>query len=106
MQEWMQNFLSPDRVSKTERINNVRESLIDYGFYHDLRDVTRMYAEYINNKHYGYAGGVMDQPDGYWHDMNLMRNLAFYVEELLPFATDGEQKDFIQQIKDNDELIF
>ena len=50
-----------------------------------------MYAEYVNHGRYGYAGGVMDQPDAYWHDMYVMRSLALWVEHFAPLVgmTDG-----------------
>jgi hypothetical protein len=94
----MDNFLHPDQMNRVDRINGVRQRLLNFGFYHDLHDVKRMYAEYVNNKHYGYAGGVMDQPDTYWHDMSIMKDLEFYVEELLPFASAEEKEDKIREM--------
>lgn len=43
-----------------------------------------MYAEYINNKHYGYPGGVLDQPEEYWHDMGMMKWLELWVKHVAP----------------------
>lgn len=69
---------------ETPNQEDVNQALKDFGFYHDLADVKRMYAEYSNNKQYGYAGGVMDQPDSYWHDMYIMKNLELWVKHFAP----------------------
>lgn len=84
----MEHFLNPGNPNR----ESIEATLKDYGFYHNLGDVMRMYAEYVNHGRYGYAGGVMDQPDTYWHDMNIMRNLALWVEHFAPLAgfTDGQ----------------
>ena len=95
----MQHFISPDNVNRNEHLITVRESLIDYGFYHELVHVYRMYAAYNNHGILGYAGGVMDQPEAFWHDMHIMRNLETYVKELLPYAHEQTPEDKIRQIK-------
>ena len=84
----MQHFTSSD-VKPNRDV--VEAALKDFGFYHDFGDVARMYAEYVNHGNYGYAGGVMDQPDAYWHDMYIMKNLALWVEHysILIGITDG-----------------
>lgn len=72
----MTQFLSGEPPS-AETIN---AALFDFGFYHALVDVERMYAEYANHGRYGYDGGVMDQPEEYWSDMAMMRWLEMYVK--------------------------
>ena len=95
----MQHFLNLDDLNRTERVNRVRAALVNFGFYHEIDHVCRMYAEYKNHGNYAYAGGILDQPDTYWHDMSVMRNLEFYVEELLPFAHDDQPESWITILK-------
>lgn len=64
--------------------SDIEDALVNFGFYHRFSDVERMYAEYTNNKQYGYAGGVLDQPDEYWHDMDTMRWLELWVKHVAP----------------------
>jgi hypothetical protein len=73
------HYFLDDSPPTTEAIEN---ALIDFGFYHRFPDVSRMYAEYINNKQYGYPGGVLDQPEEYWHDMNIMNWLKLWVKHV------------------------
>ena len=95
----MQHFLDFDDLNRTERIKRVRQALINFGFYHEVVQVCRMYAEYKNHGNYAYSGGVLDQPDSYWHDMSVMRNLEFYVKELLPFAHEEQPESWITTLK-------
>ena len=74
----MQQFLS-DQPPDTQTIE---DALVDFGFYHALPDVERMYAEYMNHGNYGYAGGVLDQPQEYWDDIGIMRLLELYVKHV------------------------
>lgn len=74
----MTQFLSDDPPD-TETIEN---ALLDFGFFHNWRDVTRLYAEYVNKGNYGYPGGVLDQPDEYWQDIETMRWLELYVKHV------------------------
>ncbi len=74
----MRQFLNSKPPSNTDIIN----ALLDFGFYHPLSDVQRMYAEYTNHGHLGYAGGVMDQPEEYWHDMDTMRWLELWIKHV------------------------
>lgn len=76
----MQQFMS----STPPNASDIEDALIDFGFYHRLSDVERMYAEYVNKGHYGYAGGVLEQPDEYWHDMDTMRWLELWVKYVAP----------------------
>jgi hypothetical protein len=62
----------------------IEDALIDFGFYHQLIDAERMYAEWVNHGNYGYAGGVLDQPEEYWRDMGTMRLLELYVKHVAP----------------------
>jgi len=95
MQEWMQGFLSSDEPPH----HVIEDALLDFGFYHTPLQVQRMYAELTNRNHYGYAGGVLDQPPEYWHDMATMQWLKLYVEHVLPQAGLIPQHDVIEQLK-------
>jgi hypothetical protein len=79
----MQVFLDPNYKPKYKELE---QELKNFGFYHSRTDVYRMYAEYVNNGQYGYAGGVLDQPSTYWHDMAVMRKVHAFVQHYLPFA--------------------
>jgi hypothetical protein len=46
MQQWMQYFLSTDDPNPAD----LDKALVDFGFFHNVKDVKRMYAEYVNNK--------------------------------------------------------
>ncbi len=76
----MRQFLSNSAPSTED----IEAALVDFGFYHSLPDVQRMYAEYTNHGHYGYAGSVMEQPEEYWHDMDTMRWLDLWVKHIAP----------------------
>lgn len=76
----MQYFLS----DTTPSVEQIEAALLDFGFYHRDEDVERMYAEYVNNKLLGYAGGVLDQPEEYWHDMAIMKWLELWVKHVAP----------------------
>lgn len=76
----MQTFLDTNYKPK---YSEIEQSLKNFGFYHPVSDVFRMYAEYVNHGNYGYAGGVLDQPDTYWHDMHTMRLIKIFVENFL-----------------------
>lgn len=97
--------MNPDSVSQKDRRSAVESTLKDYGFYHDLGDVQRMYAEYVNNRLLGYAGGVMDQPDAYWHDMYVMKNLAIWVEEYAPLVGFTDGIPVIDKLKSGGSLL-
>jgi hypothetical protein len=92
----MTAFVNP---SDTPDRDSIDEALYNYGFYHDLSHVKRMYAEYVNHGHYGYAGGVMDQPDAYWHDMYVMKNLELYVKHFAGLVDFTDQVPIIQKLK-------
>jgi len=83
-----------------ETINN---NLKDYGFYHTPEQVQRMYAEKVNHGLLGYVGGVIDQPDEYWHDMSVMRWLQLWVEHVAPMAR-LEQVSAFDTIKEHGTL--
>lgn len=69
--------------SNSEPTAETIEAMIeDFGFYHTWTDVYRMYAEYINRGHYGYEGGVLDQPPEYWQDMTTMKWLELWVKHV------------------------
>jgi hypothetical protein len=72
----MQGFIKNDPSDAAD----LSAALVDFGFYHDLSTVMRMYAEYVNHGNYGYSGGVIDQPDEYWSDITTMRLLHRWVE--------------------------
>lgn len=74
----MTQFLSDE----TPDTRTIEDALLDFGFYHTLIEVERMYAEYVNHGNLGYAGGVMDQPEEYWHDMTTMRWLELYAKHV------------------------
>lgn len=74
----MTQFLSDD-PPKTQ---DIEDALLDFGFYHTLHDVERMYAEYVNHGNLGYSGGVLEQPPEYWADINTMRLLELYVKHV------------------------
>lgn len=76
----MQIFLDPNYKPK---YSEVEQALKNFGFYHSKPDVFLMYAEYVNHGNYGYAGGVLDQPDIYWHDMHIMKMVKIFVENFL-----------------------
>lgn len=92
----MTQFLS-DEPPETEKIE---DALLDFGFYHLLVDVERMYAEYMNHGNYGYAGGVLDQPEEYWSDMGTMRLLELYVKHVAPMPRLEQVSVFDQLRKD------
>jgi len=87
----MINFQSTDPPT----IKDINDALSDFGFYHPIETVTRMYAEYINNKKYWYGDNGIDQPDEYWHDISTMNWLKLWVEHVRPVAQlqDKEEKD-------------
>lgn len=74
----MTQFLSDERPSDA----TIENALLDFGFYHEWRDVARMYAEYVNKGNYGYAGGVIDQPEEYFQDMATMKWLELWVKHV------------------------
>lgn len=90
----MMAFLNPD----TPTLEKLNDYLDNYGFNHELLDVTRMYAEKVNHKLLGYAGGVIDQPDEYWEDMNTMRLLQQWCE-IAPSIPRLEEDDIIKRLK-------
>lgn len=94
----MKQFLSGNPPMPYE----IEEALLDFGFYHALPEVCRMYAELTNNKRYGYAGGVQDQPPEYWRDMSTMNWLKLYVEEVLPTAGLIPQVSVFDQLRNNE----
>ena len=92
----MQQFLS-DEPPDTQTIE---DALLDFGFYHQLPDVERMYAEYMNHGNYGYAGGVLDQPTEFWDDMSTMRLLELYVKHVATMPRLEQVSVFDQLRKD------
>ncbi len=92
----MQQFLS-DEPPETDKIE---DALKDFGFYHQLPDVERMYAEYMNHGNYGYAGGVLDQPEEYWADIGTMRLLELYVKHVATTPRLPQESVFDQLRKD------
>lgn len=74
----MTQFLS----GETPEPEIIETALSDFGFNHNPRDVQRMYAEYNNHGNYGYAGGVLDQPEEYWQDIETMAWLELYVKHV------------------------
>lgn len=74
----MTQFLSDDPPNAQA----IEDALLDFGFYHPLVEVERMYAEYVNHGNLGYTGGVLDQPDEYWADIGVMRLLELYVKHV------------------------
>lgn len=76
----------------------IDEALVDFGFNHTLIECERMYAEYSNHGNYGYAGGVLDQPDEFWQDMQTMRLLELYVKHVAPLPR-LEQVSVFDQIR-------
>lgn len=76
----------------------IEQALLDFGFYHDLPSVKRMYAEYVNNNLLGYAGGVNEQPEEYWSDMATMRWLQLWVKHVKPIPQ-LEKQDVISRLK-------
>lgn len=98
----MHAFLNP---SQTPNRESVELALKDYGFYHDLGDVMRMYSEYVNNRQYGYAGGVLDQPDAYWHDMAIMRNLALWVEHFAPLVGFTDEVSIFEKLLKGESIL-
>lgn len=74
----MQQFCS----NSEPNVETIETVLEDFGFYHTWLDVLRMYAEYSNHGHYGYAGGVLDQPQEYWDDMTTMKWLELWVKHI------------------------
>lgn len=77
-QRWMSSFSS----TTPPTVDEINAVLSDFGFYHPLREVKLMYAEYVNNNLLGYSGGVLEQPDEYWADINTMRWLRLWVEHV------------------------
>jgi hypothetical protein len=74
----MQQFLSDSDPD----VETIAHAVIDFGFHHLFKDVARMYAEYTNKDKYGYDGGVMDQPEEYWNDMETMRWLELWIKHV------------------------
>ncbi len=99
MQHWMQSFIS----TTTPSAETINDALIDYGFYHTPIQVQRMYAEKVNHGLLGYVGGVIDQPDEYWHDMSTMRWLQLWHEHVAPLAR-LEQTSWIDNIREHGTL--
>ena len=93
----MQRFLA----GNTPQAHEIEEALLDFGFYHRLHEVTRMYAEYTNRNLLGYAGGVNEQPEEYWRDMSTMQWLKLYVEQVLPTAGAIPQESVFDQLRNN-----
>jgi hypothetical protein len=99
MQQWMQYFLSTDDPNPAD----LDKALVDFGFFHNVKDVKRMYAEYVNNKRYGYKGAVLDQPDEYWEDMSTMHLIKLWVESRKG-VFHMEQVDVIDQLRKTGRL--
>lgn len=99
MQAWMQQFLSTDPPSP----DVIEAALLDYGFYHRLLDVKRMYSEYKNSKRYGYAGGVLDQPDEYWDDIATMHWLELWVKHVGPLPR-LEQTSIFETLRNENRI--
>lgn len=95
----MQNFLSEDPPSA----DVIEDALLDYGFYHAPAQVTRMYAELKNHQHYGYDGGVLDQPDEYWDDMDTMHWLELWQKHVAPMPR-MEQISVFDTLREDDRL--
>lgn len=74
----MERFLNPDPPSAPE----IEKALLDFGFYHHFHEVSLMYSNLTNHNLLGYAGGVMDQPEEYWHDMAIMNWLSLWVKHI------------------------
>lgn len=81
----------------------IDRNLKDFGFYHQFEEVTRMYAEKTNHGLLGYAGGVIDQPSEYWHDMATMQWLKLWVEHVKPMAR-LEQVSWLENIQKHGTL--
>jgi len=73
----MESFLS----GAPPKMQDINDGLADFGFYHTLPQVQRMYAEYANKNLLGYSGGVMEQPEEYWQDIYTMGLLKLWVEQ-------------------------
>lgn len=98
----MKSFL--DSGTKPSQ-KDTEKAIHNFGFYHDRIDVERMYAEYTNHGNYGYAGGVMDQPDGYWHDMNIMKWLNIWVTHYAGLVSPTDGISIFKKIKDGDSIL-
>lgn len=80
----------------------IQTALLDFGFHHPLPIVFRMYAEYVNNKKYWYAGEGADQPDEFWEDISTMQWLKLYVEHVTPLSqvqASVSQEDVISRLQ-------
>lgn len=82
---------------------DIEDALLDFGFYHHLRDVKRMYAEHQNHGNLGYPGGVLDQPEEYWDDMATMHWLELWVKHVADLPR-LEQKSVFDTLRDEDRF--
>ncbi len=98
----MRFFLNP---SDKPSLKDVEQAIDNFGFYHDKVDVERMYAEYVNHGNYGYAGGVMEQPEAYWHDMSIMKWLSIWVEHYAPLAYITDGVSIFQKAEDGQPIL-
>lgn len=95
----MQHFQSESPPSNED----IEDALLDFGFYHTVGQVTRMYAEYTNKGLLGYAGGVLEQPDEYWDDMATMQWLSLYVKHVAPMPR-MEQISVFETLRDENRF--
>jgi hypothetical protein len=96
---WMRQFLS----NNPPTVQDIEAALVDFGFYHLASDRHRMYAEYVNHGNYGYAGGVMDQPEEYWRDMDTMRWLELWIKHVAAMPR-LEQVSVFDTLREKDRL--
>ncbi len=47
----------------------------------------------------------MDQPDSYWHDMYIMKNIALWVEYFAPLAGFVEPVSIFDKAKEGKRLL-